>query len=465
MPTLSAFDMAAPGDACAARRARLAAGLPRPLVIFSGHPQPRNYPDNDFPFRPASSFTYFGGPPLPHAAWFVEPGSDGRSGCTLFRPTAGVEESVWVGEAPTDADIAAAAGLPVSALADPDQLERRVAGRDAAGIAGPFMNSVAWMQRCKLKPATDDELRQIVNLRLCKDVHELEAMRLAARISVEAQRAALAAVRVGRRESDVAAAFMAVLVAQRSTVSYNPIISIRGEVLHAGAFSNTLADGSLLLIDAAAEGPTGYGSDITRTVPVNGRWTTMQREVYEVVLRAQQAVIAAAVPGARWRDLHYLAARHICEGLAALGFLRGRADDLLARNAHAPFFPHGVGHLIGLDVHDCRDFGDVAGYPPGRTRPTEFGAKWLRMDRDLAPGLCATVEPGVYFIPAVWACGDIIGPLADVVNRKRVDEMLASRFGGIRIEHTIAVRAAGGPEVLTAALPTAADEIVGLLNR
>jgi Xaa-Pro aminopeptidase len=182
-----------------------------------------------------------------------------------------------------------------------------------------------------------------------------------------------------------------------------------------------------------------------------------------VVQRALQAAVAACIPGRRYRDVHNIAARTICEGLAQAGLLRGDAATLAARNAHALFFPHGVGHLIGLDVHDMEDFGDLAGYAPGRKRASEFGTKFLRLDRDIAPGYCVTIEPGIYLVPAIWERDDLVGPLADVINRPAVDALLRDGFGGIRIEHTIAVRGIDGPEVLTADLPTDVDDVARLL--
>jgi Xaa-Pro aminopeptidase len=225
-----------------------------------------------------------------------------------------------------------------------------------------------------------------------------------------------------------------------------------------------LRDGALLLIDAGAEEPTGYASDITRTIPVNGQWTPMQRQLYEIALKAMESAIAASVPGKRFREVHDIAARVICEGLVEADLLRGDPAELAARTAHALFFPHGIGHLIGLDVHDMEDFGDLAGYPPGRTRPTEFGSKFLRMDRDLAPGMTVTIEPGIYLVPAIWATDDLVRPFADAVNRAKVEALLETEFGGIRVEQTICIRESGQPEVLTEGLPSAPDEIVQLLG-
>ncbi len=460
-PTLRAT---APPEVYRRRRARLAAELTRPLVLFAGHAPARNLPSNAHPFRAGSSYLYFGGPPVENAVLVIEPGSDGDAGCILVRPTWGVEEAIWIGEPPADDALAGAAGLAPSRLIAPDGLAPLLAGRDAAFLSPPAPETLALAARLELAPANTDERAAIVTLRLVKDEHELAAMRRAAAVTVAAHRAALAAVVPGRREADVAAAFHAVLVAHECQPSFTPIISVRGEIFHGVGHSNRLTEGALLLIDGGAEEPGGYVGDCTRTVPVGGRWSLIQRHLYDTVRRANEAALAAAVPGARWRHVHELAARVICEGLVAAELLRGDPAELVARNAHALFFPHGVGHLIGLDVHDMRDFGDVAGYPPGRTRPKEFGGKFLRFDRDLEPGMTVTVEPGIYLNPLIWCCDELVQPVADVVDRNRVDALLRDRFGGIRIEHTVAVRAAGGPEILTAGVPTDPEQVTELLG-
>jgi Xaa-Pro aminopeptidase/Xaa-Pro dipeptidase len=461
-----ALKMTAPPDTYRQRRAELAARLNRPMVILAGEGRARQHATNTHPFRAGSNYLYFGGPPVAGAALFIEPGSDGESGCALVRRMLGFEDAVWIGDVPTDDRLASAAGVPEGNLVAPDQFTAHLKGRRASFVCPPCPPSLEWAASLRLEPATPDELQPIIDLRLIKDEHELAAMRKAARISVEAHLAAMKATAPGRREADVAAAFMAVLVANQCRPSFTPIVSVHGEVLHSESYPNALHAGGLLIVDAGAEEPGGYACDITRTYPVSGKFTPIQRQLYDTVLRAHGEAVAACVPGKRYREIHDLAARVLCEGLVEADLLRGDPDNLVARAAHTLFFPHGVGHLIGLDVHDMEDFGDLAGYAPGRERRPEFGSKYLRLDRDLQPGMTVTIEPGLYMVPAIWRRDGLLAPLLDVVNRQVVDALLAEGFGGIRIEDTILIGTATeqGPAVLTADLPTDHNAVAALVS-
>lgn len=455
--------LTAPPDVFQQRRVRLAAQLKRPLVLFAGQAPPRNYPSNPYPFRAGSSFLYFGGPPLENAALLIEPEADGGE-CRVLRIPPGPDDALWTGAVADDAALAHAAGVPRSHVADLEKLDGLLRNRPAAFVPTPFPESAALAARLGLSAADREELLAIIDLRLCKDDYELAAMRQAAVVNMRAHRAALTAARSGAREADAAAAFHAVLAAHDCVPSFTPIITIRGEVLHGHGHHNVLVAGALLLIDGGAEEPGGYACDITRTAPVGGKWNSVQRQLYEVVLRAVNAATPPCVPGARFRDVHDLAARTMCEGLAGAGLLRGSLDELVERRAHTLFFPHGLGHLIGLDVHDMEDFGDLAGYAAGRTRRSGFGDRFLRLDRDLAPGMTLTIEPGIYLVPAVWEADGPAEGLRDLVDGQMVQTLLNDNFGGIRIEHTICVREGGPPEVLTENLPTDADEVAACVG-
>jgi len=398
----------------------------------------------------------------------IEPRSDGDGdiGCALFRIRPGPDDDLWSGPAPDDASLASAAGLDPSRIIDADRLGRRIADLQAAAIAPPCPVTRKIIDQHRLKPRQPEDLTPIIEMRLIKDEHELNAMRRAAGVTVEAMRAAISACAPGRREADVAAAFAAVLEANECRPAFTPIITVRGEVLHIEGHGNALCAGDLLLIDGGAEGANGYAGDVTRVCPVSGEFTPIQRHLYDTVAKALSIATAACVAGKRYREVHDLAARVLCEGLVEAELLRGDPEELAQRSAHTLFFPHGVGHLIGMEAHDMEDFGDLAGYAPGRSRSTEFGTKFLRLDRDLAPGMTVTIEPGIYLVPAIWARDDLVGPFRDCVNRSAVEALLKDRFGGIRLEDTICVREenAGGPENLSASLELDADQVARLVG-
>jgi len=459
------INMPAPSTVYCERRKKLASKLGCPLVIFAGRARARKYPTNTQPFRAYSQYLYFGGPPVEGAALLIEPGSDGSTGCTLFRARPDFDDIVWTGESASDVDISLASGIDMKSLVEVDSLAKAVENRQADGLCPPCPITSEWMQAAGLQKAGPDVQLAIIQLRLVKDDYELTAMREAARVGVEAHIAAMHACAVGQREADVAAAIMSVYTANECDPSFTPIVSIHGEILHSDVYSNTLKNGDLLLVDSGAEVSSGYASDFTRTLPVNGEFTSIQRHMYDTVLRAQQLAIAACISGARYRDIHDLAARSICEGLVESQCLHGDIDDLVTRRAHTLFFCHGLGHLIGLDVHDMEEFGDLAGYAPGRLRRDSFGDKFLRLDRDLQAGCALTIEPGIYFVPALWANDELTGPFRDVVNRSNVDALLHDNFGGIRIEEVIIVSESGKPEVLSEFLPRDADEVCVMVSR
>jgi Xaa-Pro aminopeptidase len=304
-------------------------------------------------------------------------------------------------------------------------------------------------------PAVDEPLADaLIELRLVHDQAGIAGLREAAQATTAAHAAGLRAIRPGIRESVVRAAIEAELVARNMTTSFNSIVSVHGEVLHNEDHHFTLAEGDLLLVDAGAETAGGWAGDVTRTWPVSGRYSSTQRDLYDVVLSAQTAAVAAIKPGRRYLELQGIAARAIADGLVGLGILRGDPAELVSDGAL--FFPHGVGHLVGLDVHDLDDLGDRATYAPGRTRSTNPGLKALRLDRDLVPGMAVTVEPGCYQVPAILDDPERTRVAKDRLRRDRLAAFRDVR--GIRIEDTILVTT-DGHDNLNADLPKATSAI------
>jgi Xaa-Pro aminopeptidase len=287
-------------------------------------------------------------------------------------------------------------------------------------------------------------------------------MRRAAAATTAAHQAAMHETRAGLREARIRAVMDREIVGRGMTHAYEPIVTVRGEVLHQRAHTNELADGDLLLADVGAESEDGWASDVTRTWPVNGRFSPAQRDFYRVVLDAQKEAIGAVKPGVRYRDVHLAASRALARGLVDLRVLVGDPEELVADGVHALLFPHGIGHLLGLDVHDMEDLGDRAGYARGRARASQFGLSYLRLDRDLEPGMAVTIEPGLYRVPAILA-----DPKLRALAKGRLDFDRLEAFAdvrGIRIEDDVLVTDVGC-EVLTAQIPKELDDVEEVVGR
>ncbi|TBR60201.1 Xaa-Pro aminopeptidase [Westiellopsis prolifica IICB1] len=436
------------------RRQKLATHIDFPVILWSGTSISRNYPANVFPFRASSHFLYFAGLPLVNAAIRLEAGK-----LELFIDDPAPGSALWHGEMTNREDMATQIGADV---AHPmSELESYLEG--VATI--PVQDPATWTQQSQLLnrwilpqhqlQGIDLELAQaIIELRLTHDQQALAELRKAAAVTVEAHKAGMAATPSAKIEAEVRAAMEKVIIAQNMTTAYHSIVTVHGEVLHSEQYHHSLQPGDLLLADVGAETEMGWASDVTRTWPVSGKFSSTQRDIYDVVLAAHDACIAQVRPGVEYRDLHLLACNVIAQGLVDLGILRGDAENLVERNAHSLFFPHGIGHLLGLDVHDMEDLGDLAGYEPGRERSDRFGLSYLRLNRPLQVGMLVTIEPGFYQVPAIINNPEVRSTYQYTVNWERLS--LFSDVRGIRIEDDVLVTK-NGREVLTEALPTDVD--------
>jgi Xaa-Pro aminopeptidase len=303
----------------------------------------------------------------------------------------------------------------------------------------------------------DERLAEaMIDLRLVHDSAAIDQLRQAAQVTERAHRAGMARARRAQREAGIRAAMEAEIMAAGFSTAYGSIVTVHGEILHNARHDGLLAEGELLLCDVGAETPEGFAGDVTRTWPVSGRFSGSQRAIYELVLTAQRAALASVKPGVRYRDVHRVAGGTLVDGLVALGILRGDAGELAADGAAALFFPHGVGHLLGLDVHDMEDLGDRAGYAPGRSRAATPAERYLRLDRDLIPGMAVTIEPGFYQIPRILADPAELGALAGALDREVLRRYADVR--GIRIEDDVLVTATGC-EVLTSGVPKSIEDV------
>lgn len=441
----------------AARRAALAAATAAPVLLLGNGHRARNLPQYGVPFRQDSNFLFFTGCAEPEAAALVQP--DGHT--TLFLVLPAEDDALWHGHVDSPEDLrerygvdavrahseleAACEGLRLLTLAVPDEGRNQQATR-ITGIPLRFGR----------EHGSEALVEYVIRTRRIKGPEELAEHRLAADATEAAFRVAMAATRPGGNEAAVAALFEGALAARGYTTGYHSIVTVRGEVLHNPTWHNPLRSGELLLLDGGGEGPQGHGVDVTRTWPVAGRFTAPQKAVYAAVLEAQRACIARVRSGVRYRDVHMQAAEVLAQFMVDEGLLRGTVQEVLERHAHALFFPHGVGHLLGLDVHDLETFGDRAAYAPGRVRSTHFGTAWLRLDLDLEPGMLVTIEPGFYVVPAILADPTLRERFGALVDWERAQRWVG--FGGIRIEDDV-VCTAGEPEVLTARIPKTIEEV------
>ncbi|MBD6618592.1 aminopeptidase P family protein [Komarekiella sp. 'clone 1'] len=441
------------------RRQRLANLIDFPAIIWSGGSSPRNFPANRFPLRASSHFLYFAGLPLSNVAIRLEAGK-----LELFMDDPQPSSALWHGEMPTRDEIAQKMGA--DGARPMAELELWLEGTATIAV----QESATWTQQSQLlnrwvlpqspPQGIDLELaKAITSLRLTHDDAALAELRKAAAVTVAAHKAGMAATPKAKLEAEVRAAMESVFIAQNMTTSYNSIVTVHGEVLHNEHYHHSLQPGDLLLADVGAETETGWAADVTRTWPVSGKFSSTQREIYNVVLAAHDACIAKIYPGVEYEDIHLLAATVIAEGLIDLGILQGNAEDLVQMDAHALFFPHGIGHLLGLDVHDMEDLGDLAGYEEGRERSDRFGLGYLRLNRPLRPGMLVTIEPGYYQVPAILNDPKLRSKYQNVVNWQRLSQFADVR--GIRIEDDVLVTTEGS-EVLTAALPNDANTIENL---
>ncbi len=416
-----------------------------------------NYAGNPYPFRQEPSFRYFFGLNEPGAAGWLDL-STGEQRIYGHEPD--LDSIIWEGNLPALAERAQPFGTltahPSGRLAE--DLRRLAPGRRVHVLPPARATSRDRLIRLigHAEPSSD-LLRAVVTLREVKTTNELEEIAEAVDRAATLHALAMRVSRPGIHEYEVVQQLHAAAAASGWEWAYPVIFSVRGEVLHNPSHDNLMKATQLVVNDSGVSSSFGYASDITRSFPVSGRFTPEQGAVYEAVLAAQAAAIAEAVPGAAYRLAHDAAGLAITEGLTAMGIMRGDAAESAAAGAFTAFMPHGVGHMLGLDVHDMEGLGeDNVGYDSTHTRAEEFGLRNLRLGKALQPGFVMTVEPGIYFIPALLERWRREGTNAAFID---FDAALGfSDFGGIRIEDVVTVTDTGSV-LVGAAIAKTIDEI------
>jgi Xaa-Pro aminopeptidase len=447
------------------RRKKLRGLLKSGLALFLGNvDSAMNYPANTYHFRQDSDFLYFFGLDLQGFVGII----DFDSGVdTIFGNDIDMEDIIWMGPQPTVKELAEKCGvvntLPMSKLEA--TIKEAIFKSRKVHFLPPYrgetkmtLGSLLKENPCQMKTLASTELiKAVVSLRSIKEKEEIEEIEAAVGIAYEMHVTAMKMCKPGIREQDIFGTIEGIALAKGAGTSFPIILSVNGQTLHNHSHNNILREGRMMVNDCGAETCLHYASDITRTTPVGGRFSDRQREIYEVVLNANTETINTAKPGISNRDLHFIACRIIATGMKDLGMMKGDVDEAVAAGAHALFMPHGLGHMMGLDVHDMEALGEnYVGYNDEIKRSTQFGTAFLRFALPFKPGHVLTIEPGCYFIPELIDQWKSDGKFKEFINYDKIK--IYRDLGGIRIEDNILITAKGH-RLLGKQIPKTVSEI------
>lgn len=432
------------------RRQRLKSLMNNGIGLFIGNVEsPMNYPDNTYHWRQDSDFLYFFGVDLPGLTGLIDFNSGDEM---VFGDDFTVDDIVWMGPQPSIAGLASGAGVsrthPVVKLAD--IVHETLAGGREIHFLPPYraetkmtLGALLKENPCQMRTRASEKLiRAVVSLRSVKEDVEVAEIEKAADIACEMQTTAMRMCKPGITEQEIFGVLQGIAYSRGAGPAFPIILSINGQTLHNHVHINMLKEGRMMVTDCGAESNMHYSADLTRTTPVGGKFSQRQKEIYEIVLKANTEAIKTAGPGISNRDLHLGACRTIASGLKDLGFMKGDVDEAVAAGAHALFMPHGLGHMMGLDVHDMEALGEnYVGYSDEVKRSTQFGLRSLRFALPYKPGHVFTVEPGIYFIPELVAKWKSEGLNREFINFDKVETYLD--FGGIRIEDDVLITPTG----------------------
>ncbi len=447
------------------RRQNLVQQLETGLILLPGNTDsPFNSVGNCYRFRQDSSFLYFCG--LDQSGLVVVLDIDsGRE--ILFGEEQSLDDVIWSGSQPSLRDRAKRIGIietaPISGL------DRLLSASISAGRAVHYLPTCRAENKVTLGhllgkslSVVDNDISlvmtmAVVALRSIKGDEEIVELDAAADLGYKLHTTAMGMAREGVFEWQIAGELEGVAARAGRVLSFPPIVATHGEILHNHQHDQQLKKGDLLLVDSGVESCLHYASDHTRTIPVGGKFSSRQRDVYRVVLSAMERAKGLIRPGISYLDVHLAACRILVEGLQSLGLMQGDIDQAITAGAHALFMPHGLGHHLGLDVHDMEDLGeDYVGYDSKIKRSPQFGLSSLRLGRELQEGFVLTVEPGIYFIPKLIEQWKNESRNAEFINYARLNEYLD--FGGIRLEDDILVTQDGN-RLLGRPIPLQVDEV------
>lgn len=453
------------------RRKKLMEKMSGGLVLILGNGEaPANYTDNTYKFRQDSSFSYFFGLNLPGFAGVLDVDAGKEY---IFGNDVEIDDIIWMGPQPLVKDLAARVGVettfPFPELAvclkdaiskgrrihflPPYRFRNMVLLEDLLGIHHSLIKTYASLELIKA----------VVSLRSVKEPCEIEEITKACNIGYEMHTAAMRHCKPGVKEQYIAGLIEGIAASYGSMVSFPVIMSQNGETLHNHDHSQILQQGRMMLTDAGAETVMNYCSDFTRTVPVGGKFTSRQKDVYNIVLACNNEAIRLARPGVTYQYVHLEVCKVLAQGLKDLGLMKGDVNEAVAAGAHALFMPHGLGHMMGLDVHDMEDLGQIyVGYDDEVRPIQQFGTSSLRMGRRLQEGFVITDEPGCYFIPALIDQWKQQGMHKDFLVYDKIESF--KDFGGIRLEDDILITAGGSRFLGDKRTPITVEEVEEIMS-
>ena len=473
-------------DVYVKRRRALVEGMAardaRGIAVFLGNVDAAaNYRGNDYKFRQDSNFLYYWGidEPCFAAVLDIESGEE-----YLYGNDVDIDDIIWMGPQPSVASkgalvgcastaplaefdkavaSAVAAGRPVHFL-PPARYYNQYKLAELTGISAAAVRKVAPMDVDGGRHASEELVKSVVAQRLVKEQCEIEELDKAAEIGYLMHTEARRGCKPGVLEQEIVGRMEAVTYSKGWGPSFTTILSQNGETLHNHSHHQIITPGRLLVVDAGAESNTHYASDFTRTYPCSGKFTTRQREIYDIVESANEHAYSLTKPGTTYWDVHYATARHLLEGLKELDLVRGDVDEMLPLGISGLFMPHGLGHNMGMDVHDMEDLGEnYVGYAEDQKRHPLLGLGNLRMARRLEPGHVVTDEPGIYFIPALIEQWKREGTDKGFVNYEKLAGYYD--FGGIRLEDDVLVTADGARRLGSRRLPIKSSDIEDIMSQ
>ncbi|MBI5008601.1 MAG: aminopeptidase P family protein [Bacteroidia bacterium] len=433
------------------------------ILLFGNEESPMNYTDNTYHFRQDSTFLYYFGIQKPGLAAVIDIDNDLEM---VFGDEYTIEDFVWRGPQPTIAEQAGKCGIQnIQPAANLEKILGTARQKKQTIHFLPLYrpeNKIRLYELLGIAPGNAasafsvDLVKAVVSQREIKTDEEILQLHQAVNVTVDMHVAAMKFAKPGVTEADVTAEILKIAIAAGGNISFPVIATKNGQTLHNHLHGNRLREGDLLLIDAGYENEMCYAGDLSSTFPVSKKFTSVQKEIYQLSLDAHQAAIDAARLNTPFKNVHIAASKTIFEGLKSMGLTRGNSDDAFDAGAHALFFPCGTGHMMGLDVHDMEDLGEVwVGYD-GQPKSTQFGLKSLRFAKSLKPGHVFTIEPGIYFIPELMDLWRSQNRFNEFINWEKVNRYRF--FGGIRNEEDF-VMTENGPLLLGKQKPKTVEEI------